>query len=259
MVVRSLEKKKDPFCLRKKGEKLLGPEVSYISAIGALMYVANCTRPDIAFSVNLLARHSSTPTQRHWYEVKHILRYLRGTIDMGLFYSNKSKALLTGYADAGYLSDPDKARSQSHYLFTHGETVISRRSVKQSLAATSSNHVEIQAIHEASRKCVWLRSICQHIRESCGMHHERTILTTMFEDNIACIEQLKKGYIKGDNTKHISPKFFFTHDFQENGEIEFRQIHSSDNLANLFTKSLPPSVFEKLVHRIGMRRLKDLK
>ena len=89
------------------------------------MYLANNTRPDIAFSVNLLARHSSTPTRRHWYEVKHILRYLQGIIDMGLFYSNKSKALLTGYADAGYLSDPDKARSQTGYLFTYGETAIS--------------------------------------------------------------------------------------------------------------------------------------
>ena len=161
-----------------------------------------------------LARHSSTLTRRHWYGLKHILRYLRGTINKGLFYSNKSKVVLTSYADAGYLSDPDKARSHSRYLFTHGETSVSCRSVKQSLAATSSNHVEILAIHEASRKCVWLRSICQHIRESCDMHHERTIPTMMFEDNTAYIEQLKNGYIKGDNNKHISPKFFFTNDLQ---------------------------------------------
>ena len=91
------------------------------------------------------------------------------------------------------------------------------------------------------------------------MHHEETNPTLMFEDNTTCIEQLKKGYIKGDNTKHISPKFFFTHDLQENGEIEVQEIRSRDNLAYLFTKSLTPLVFEKLVHKISMRRLKNLK
>ncbi|WKA03311.1 hypothetical protein VitviT2T_021428 [Vitis vinifera] len=101
MVVQSLDVKKDPFRPCEKDEELLGPEVPYLSAIGALMYLANCTRPDIAFSVNLLARYSSAPTRRHWNGIKHILRYLRGTTDMGLFYSRESKQQLLGYADAG--------------------------------------------------------------------------------------------------------------------------------------------------------------
>ena len=65
MVVRSLEVNKDPFRPKEENEELFGPEVPYLSAIGALMYLANCTRPDIAFSVNLLARYSSAPTKRH--------------------------------------------------------------------------------------------------------------------------------------------------------------------------------------------------
>ena len=81
----------------------------------------------------------------------------------------------------------------------------------------------------------------------------------MYEDNAACIAQLKGGYIKGDRTKHISPKFFFTHDLQQNGEIEVQQIRSSDNLADLFTKALPTSTFEKLRYKIGMHRLRDIK
>ena len=81
----------------------------------------------------------------------------------------------------------------------------------------------------------------------------------MYEDNAACIGQLKGGYIKEDRTKHISPKFFFTHDLQQNGEIEVQQIRSSDNLADLFTKALPTSTFEKLRYKIGMRRLRDIK
>ena len=89
MEVRSLDVKKDIFRPRDNNEELLGPEVPYLSAIGALMYLANNTRPYIAFSVNLLARYSSSPTKRHWNGIKHILRYLRGTINMSLFYSNK--------------------------------------------------------------------------------------------------------------------------------------------------------------------------
>ena len=81
----------------------------------------------------------------------------------------------------------------------------------------------------------------------------------MYEDNVACIAQLKGGYIKGDRTKHISPKFFFTYDLQQNGEIEVQQIRSSNNLVDLFTKALPTSTFEKLRYKIGMRRLRDIK
>ena len=65
--------------------------------------------------------------------------------------------------------------------------------------------------------------------------------------------QIAGGYIKGDRTKHISPKFFYTHELQKSGEIYVQQIRSSDNLAYLFTKSLPTSTFKKLIHRIGMR------
>lgn len=236
MVVRSLEVSKDPFRPQKENEEPLGPEVPYLSAIGALMYLANATRPDITFSVNLLARYSSSPTRRHWNGVKHILRYLRGTSYMGLFYSNKDSADLVGHADAGYLSDPHKARSQTGYLFTYGGTAISWRSTKQSIVATSSNHAEIIAIHEASRECIWLRSVIHFIKERCGLKCDVKIPTILFED-VACIAQLRGGFIKGDRTKHISPKLFFTHDLQKNGDIDVRQIRSSDNPADLFTKS----------------------
>ena len=127
------------------------------------------------------------------------------------------------------------------------------------MIATSSNHAEIIAIHEASRECVWLRSITQHIQQTCGLSSKENIPTILYEDNAACIAQLKGGYIKGDRTKHISPKFFFTHDLQKNGEIDVQQVRSSDNLADLFTKALPTSIFEKLIYKIGMRRLRDIK
>ena len=190
-VVRSLEVTKDPFRPKEENEELLRPEVPYLSVICALMYLANYTRPDIAFSVNLLARYNSAPTKRHWNEIKHILRYLRGTSDMGLFYSKAMEPQLLGYAYVGYLSDPHKARSQTRYIFTYGNTVISWRSIKQTMVATSSNHLEILAMHEASRKCVWLRSMIQHIRESCGLSSIKNNPTVLYEDNAACIAQIK--------------------------------------------------------------------
>ena len=258
MVVRSLDVKNDPFRPCEKGEELLGPEGPYLSAIGALMYLANCTRPDIVFSVNLLSRYSSTPTRRHWKGIRHILRYLSGTPDMGLFYSNKSEEKLLRYGDAGYLSDPHKSRSQTGFVFNYNGTAISWRTVKQTMVATSSNHSKIIAIHEASHECIWLRSMIHHIQESCGLSSIKDKPTILFEDNAACIAQIKGGYIKGDRTKHISPKIFYTHELQKNGEIDIQQIQSSDNLADLFTKALPTSTFKKLIYKVGMRKVKDV-
>jgi hypothetical protein len=65
MVVRSLDVKKDHFRPQEDGEEILGLEVPYLIAIGALIYFANCTQPDVAFSVNLLTIYSSAPTRRH--------------------------------------------------------------------------------------------------------------------------------------------------------------------------------------------------
>ncbi|XP_070681772.1 uncharacterized mitochondrial protein AtMg00810-like [Malus domestica] len=98
-------------------EEILEPKVPYLSAIGALLYLTRFTRPDISFVVNLLARYSNAPTCRHWNGVKDIFHYLKGTTDLGLFYTRESLSVaapyghridsrLVGYADAGYLSNP---------------------------------------------------------------------------------------------------------------------------------------------------------
>ena len=78
MVVQSLEVSKDPFWPQEENEEPLGPDVLYLSAIGALMYLANATRLNIAFSINLFARYNFSPTRRHWNEIKHILWYFKG-------------------------------------------------------------------------------------------------------------------------------------------------------------------------------------
>ena len=180
-----------------------------MAAISALMYLVNCTKPDIAFAINLLARFSAKPTKRHRNGVKHILRYLKGTEDLGLFYKVGEDSNIKGYVDAGYLSDPHKGKSQIGYVFLQQETTVCWKSTKHGLIATSSNHSEIIAVHEASRKCVWLRLVDGFIKGSCGFPNVLESPTMIYEDNVACIAQIKVGYIKGDQIKHILPKFFF--------------------------------------------------
>ena len=99
-------------------------------------------------------------------------------------------------------------------------TLLSWRSVKQTISATSSNHSKIIAIHEASHECIWLRSVIQHIQEKCGVSSIKDSPTILYAHNTACITQIRGNYIKGDRTKHISPKFCYTHELQKkSGDI----------------------------------------
>ena len=131
------------------------------------------------------------------------------------------------------------------------------RSMKQTLVSTSSNHVELIALHEATRECVWLRVVIEYIQSASGLSSINDASTT-HEDNVACIDQMKKGYIKKDNIKYIALKFFFSHQQQEHQKIEVKQIRSQDNLAELFSKSLQKSTFQKYVRGIRLRKLSKL-
>jgi hypothetical protein len=88
-------------------------------------------------------------------------------------------------------------------------------------------------------------------------YHIKDSSIILYEDNAACITQIRGRYIKGHKTKHISPKFFYTHELQKSCDIDVKQIQSSDNLTD-FTKTLPTATFKNFVNNIGMRRLKDL-
>jgi hypothetical protein len=81
----------------------------------------------------------------------------------------------------------------------------------------------------------------------------------LYEDNTACIKQLNEGYIKGDKTKHISPKFWYTHELQQSKDLQIKYVESHNNLADLFTKALPAATFERLRSMIGMERLSKLR
>ena len=248
----------DPYRPCEEEEETLSEQYPYLAAVGALLYLATSTRPDIAFAVSVLARHSARPTLRHWNGIKHLFRYLKGTEDLGLHYTRSIDPTLVGYADAGYRSDPATSKSQTGYVFLRHGAALSWKSVKQTITATSSNHAEIIALHEATRECVWLRSIDKFIQTNCGLPYDQTS-TILYEDNSACVAQMQVGFVKGDRTKHIDPKYFsYTHDLITNGDLEIKKIISADNLADLFTKALPLYTHRRLVHGIGMRRLNSL-
>ena len=107
------------------------------------------------------------------------------------------------------------------------------------MLATSSNHVEILALPEASRKWPWLQHLIKHIESYCGFVGP-SLPTIIYEDNYAYINQFKKGFIKGDQIKRISPKFSFTRELNDN-YINIESIISSKNLVNIFIKSLQAS------------------
>ena len=160
------------------------------------------------------------------------------------------------YADARYLSNPHKARSQTGFVLLSGGTAISWRSCKQTLVATSTNHLEIIALYEAASECVWLRRMINHIQKSCGLEIASNP-TIIYEDNAACVAQMQICYVKKNMTKHIALKFFYPHELQKQGEVNIMQIKSCDNLADLFTRSLLATTFMKYVREIGMRHLRD--
>ena len=102
-----------------------------------------------------------------------------------------------------------------------------------------------------------LRSMIHLIREKCDVKYDN-LSTILYKDNASCTTHLNGGFIKRDRTKHILPKFFYTHELKMNGVINVQQICSSDNVADLFTKSLSTATFKKMVHKIGMQRFKDV-
>ncbi|KAF3619318.1 hypothetical protein FXO38_32985 [Capsicum annuum] len=95
------------------------------------------------------------------------------------------------------------------------------------------------------------------IREKCDLKCDN-VVTVLYRDNAACITHLNGGFIKGDRTKHTTLKLFYIHELRKNDDINVQQIRSSDNVADLFTKSPPIATFKKMVHKIGMQMLKDV-
>ena len=249
----------DPYALcKEEEEEEFHNRTQYLASVGALLYLSTYTRPDISFAVSVLTRHSQKPGVRHWNGVKHLLRYLQGTEDLGLFYTKGGQEEITGYADAGFRLDEVSGKSQTGYIFIKNNAPITWKSVKQTVTATSTNHFELVAFHEAAREVVWLRNMNELIKKQCGLDQDNKPII-IFEDNATCVAQVNEGFIKSDRVKHIPPQLFsFTQELIQSKKIDVHKVESSQNVANMLTKALPAYTHKRLVHQAGMRLLHEV-
>ncbi|GJY23054.1 retrotransposon protein, putative, ty1-copia subclass [Tanacetum coccineum] len=118
--------------------------VSFASAVGSIMYVVRCTRPDVAFAQNITSHFQQYPSDLHWTTVTNILKYLMNTKDMFLVYGGdlKRELKVSCYTDAGYLTDADDLKSHTGYVFVLNGGAVDWKSAKQSIFATSSAEAE---------------------------------------------------------------------------------------------------------------------
>ena len=134
----------------------------YRQMIGSLMYLTN-TRSDICFTVTTLSQFMVEPRRVHWIAAKHVLRYLKGTVEYGLRYTSDHEMSLVGYTDADWAGSVTDRKSTSGCCFSLGSAVISWLSRKQSSVALSTAEAEYMAACLASGEAVWLRKMISGI------------------------------------------------------------------------------------------------
>ncbi|XP_059658417.1 uncharacterized mitochondrial protein AtMg00810-like [Cornus florida] len=120
---------------REKDRETMDPTF-FKSLVGSLRYLT-CIRPDILFAVGLVNRFMERPTITHFKAAKRILRYIKGTLDFGLFYSFSNDFKFVGYYDTDWAGDLDDRKSTSGYCFFMGNTAFTWYSKKQPIVTLS--------------------------------------------------------------------------------------------------------------------------
>ena len=139
-------------CLKTNFEKYDMSKIPYASAVGCLMYVMVCTRPDLAQDVSVVSKYMANPRKQHWDAVKWIFRYLRGTTNYDIMFERQQdESSVRGYVDADYAGDLNDRRSTTGYVFTLAGGPICWRSMIQSLVALSTTESEYMVVAETAR------------------------------------------------------------------------------------------------------------
>ena len=219
--------------LEEKSDPLEDP-TKYRELVGSFIYLMTGTRPDLAFVVTLLSRFMHKPTKLHMNLAIGVLRYLKHTAHYDLKYvRSREKLAITGYSDSDFASDSDR-KSFSGYGFklNNNSALISWRSSKQTLVASSTCEAEFIAMHEATNEALFLRQLFADLT--------KTPMQTVkiFADNQGSI-CLTKHQTCHKRTKHISVKYHATRDYVAKKHVEFIYIPTDENLADMFTKPLP--------------------
>lgn len=221
--------------------------VPYKQAIGSLLYVANGTRPDICYAVNKLASYGDYVKNSHWSGVKRIIRYLKSTASVGLFFTSTKMPAdkLESYSDSDFASDIDTRKSTSGTLILLNNSPIIWKSRKQSTVATSTTNAEFVAASVNCAEVIWVRSFLKELGR------EQKNPTLLYLDNQSAIKLIINQQIH-TKIKHLDVKYMFIREVHESGEIKIKYIETSLQLADILTKALAHKQFSYLKSRIGL-------
>jgi hypothetical protein len=189
----------------------------------------------------------ANPSKEHWSGVKRVLRYVKGTMNMGLIYRKSSDFNLHGFSDADWAGDEMTRKSMSGFIFKLGDSTISWGSKKQSVVALSTTEAEYIALSLACQEAVWLRNLLGDFK----LKQEETII---YEDNQGAIT-LSKNPSNHSRTKHIDIKYHYVRDLITRKEVNILYCPSKNMLGDIFTKGLPRGQFETLREQMGLKTI----
>ena len=213
---------------------------TYRSIVGALLYLAMGSRPDIGFSIGVLCRAMGKPSQALLDHAYGLLEYCHQTRHYGLTYS-VGALKLSGLSDASW----ETVNSTSGRCFTLGSAVISWASKKQECVALSTCEAEIVAASDAARELVWLRRLLDEL----GICAASEGPSPLGVDNKAARDIAYNPELHS-KTKHILRRHFYVRDMVEQMEITVPYVPTDKNDADFFTKVLDPKTFEKFRTKI---------
>lgn len=222
--------------------------VPYINSVGALMYLAVSTRPDIAYTVSKLARFNSNPGKTHWAAVKHLFRYLKGTMDLKLTYGpnrSPSAELFSTFSDADYGMDIDSGRSTGGYMVRIGSGAVNWSSKLQPVVSLSTTEAEYIAAVEAGKEVAWMRNLLTELGYSF------TSPSTPHMDNNSAI-QVCKNPEHFTRLKHMNLRLYWLRDAVQDGLLKPEFCPTAEMAADLLTKALPPVKVKYLHSMMGL-------
>ncbi|GBN12713.1 Retrovirus-related Pol polyprotein from transposon TNT 1-94 [Araneus ventricosus] len=210
----------DPNYLKQEGEDdLLPNNTQYRKAVGALLYIATVSRPDIAVAVNILSRRNEKPRERDWNAVKRIIRYLKTTAELKLIINVDKEPILTAFCDADWANDKSDRKSTSGSVFKLGNCTIQWMSKRQNCVALSSTEAEYVSAANTAQVVVWLINLTK------DLDLPQSLPVTIYEDNQSCIK-LSQSDKHHSRTKHIDVKFHHIRHLRETGMIELEYCQS---------------------------------
>jgi transposase InsO family protein len=217
-------------------------KVLYQEIVGSLLYLSVHSRPDLAFALGVLSRFMQNPTDMHFIAAKRLLRYLKGTVDMGLnFPGRNGQQGVRVYTDADFGGDLDKRRSTSGLIAClHGGAVL-WGSKLQPVVATSTAEAEYIAAAHAAKEALWLRKILSDIDGKVS----RVVLHCDNQSTLHLMTQHTAG-VSG-RTKHVDTQYHFVRDRFQRGELGVAFVATDEQLADMFTKALPGPALGKAI------------